>query len=50
MLKSSLRASNHPLSRALYTTLKNVEIHTISDYNEVLGKGIEASYKDFKIK
>jgi Cu+-exporting ATPase len=50
ILKSSLRASNHPLSRSLYPTFSEVETLEISNYNEVVGKGIEADYKDEKLK
>ncbi|MCL7764257.1 heavy metal translocating P-type ATPase metal-binding domain-containing protein [Polaribacter sp. Z014] len=50
ILKSSLRASNHPLSRTLYNDLGEVEVLTISNYKEILGKGIEVSYKDVNLK
>tara|TARA_R110001592_G_scaffold8511_7_gene46443 strand:+ start:1433 stop:3808 length:2376 start_codon:yes stop_codon:yes gene_type:complete len=50
VLKSSLRASNHPLSRSLYHTFSEVETLKISNYNEVVGKGIEADYKNEKLK
>jgi Cu+-exporting ATPase len=50
ILKSSLRASNHPLSRSLYHTFSEVETLEISNYNEVVGKGIEADYKNEKLK
>jgi Cu+-exporting ATPase len=50
VLKSSLRASNHPLSRSLYNTFKDEETLPISNYNEVIGKGIEAHYNDESIK
>ncbi|MGJ8743785.1 heavy metal translocating P-type ATPase [Polaribacter sp.] len=46
ILKSSLRASNHPLSRTLYNTFNEVETLTISDYKEIVGKGIQVQYKD----
>jgi len=50
LLKSSLRASNHPLSRTLYDSLDKVEVFTISDFKETVGKGIEVSYKDLSLK
>jgi len=45
ILKSALRASNHPLSRTLYNTLTEVDALSISNYNEVIGQGIEVNYK-----
>ncbi|TXD51148.1 heavy metal translocating P-type ATPase [Polaribacter sp. IC063] len=50
ILKSSLRASNHPLSRTLYNTFKEVEIVDIVHYKEVVGKGIEVAYKKINLK
>ncbi|QNM85504.1 heavy metal translocating P-type ATPase metal-binding domain-containing protein [Polaribacter pectinis] len=50
ILKSALRASNHPLSRTLYTTFNEVENLAITDYNEVVGKGIAANYQENIIK
>ncbi|MCL7753831.1 heavy metal translocating P-type ATPase metal-binding domain-containing protein [Polaribacter sp. Z022] len=50
ILKSSLRASNHPLSRTLYNTFNEVETVVVSDFVEVVGKGIEVEYKDVKLK
>ena len=50
VLKSSLRASNHPLSRTLYSTFEDVETITITDYNEIVGKGIEVSYNNIDLK
>ncbi|WP_272150246.1 heavy metal translocating P-type ATPase [Tenacibaculum aiptasiae] len=49
VLKSTLRASNHPLSRMLYNSLKEETI-TIENFKEHTGKGIEANYKQIKIK
>ncbi|WP_440122346.1 heavy metal translocating P-type ATPase [Tenacibaculum sp. Ill] len=49
ILKSSLRSSNHPLSRMLYTSLEE-EILPVEDYQEHVGKGIEASYKHTTLK
>ncbi|MCF2876307.1 MULTISPECIES: heavy metal translocating P-type ATPase [unclassified Tenacibaculum] len=49
VLKSTLRASNHPLSRMLYNSLIEETI-TIENFKEHTGKGIEANYKQIKIK
>ena len=50
VLKSSLRASNHPLSRTLYNTFSDAETFEIENYEEIIGKGIEVSYKNDKLK
>ncbi len=50
ILKSTLRASNHPLSRMLYNSFEEVETVTISDFNEFVGQGIEANFNDINIK
>ena len=50
ILKSSLRASNHPLSRTLYSTFKEEEVVAISDFKEIVGKGIQVKYKDINLK
>ena len=50
ILKSSLRASNHPLSRMLYTSLQDEEVLTVDSYQEHVGKGIETNYQQTKIK
>ena len=50
ILKSSLRASNHPLSRTLYTIFKEVNTVKITDFKEVVGKGIEVKYNDVFLK
>ena len=50
ILKSSLRASNHPLSRTLYNYLSDSETIAITDYSEIVGKGIEVTYKDIQLK
>lgn len=49
ILKSSLRSSNHPLSRMLYTSLEE-EMLQVESYQEYVGKGIEASYKHTTLK
>ncbi|CAL2087218.1 Type cbb3 cytochrome oxidase biogenesis protein CcoI; Copper-translocating P-type ATPase [Tenacibaculum sp. 190524A02b] len=50
ILKSSLRASNHPLSRTLYNTLKDDKIVAIDDFKEHVGKGIETICGNNKLK
>ena len=50
LLKSTLRGSNHPLSRSLYQLLKDHDILTLDTYQEHLGKGIEAKYNNQNIK
>ncbi|WP_431164531.1 heavy metal translocating P-type ATPase [Tenacibaculum halocynthiae] len=50
ILKSSLRSSNHPLSRMLYTSFKNEENISIDNYHEYIGKGIETSYQQTTLK
>ncbi len=50
ILKSSLRASNHPLSRSLYNTFSDVDTLEITNYKEVIGKGIEVNYKEYYLK
>lgn len=44
LIKSSLRASNHPLSRTLYETFTDVTPVEITNFKEFIGKGIEVSY------
>ncbi|WP_340075653.1 heavy metal translocating P-type ATPase [Leptobacterium sp. I13] len=50
LLKNSLRNSNHPLSRQLYSILKANDIITLDEYEEYIGKGIIASHENQKIK
>ncbi len=50
LLKSTLRGSNHPLSRALYNVLEEYNIVTLDTFEEHLGKGIEASHNQKQIK
>ncbi|MBE7684939.1 HAD-IC family P-type ATPase [Tenacibaculum piscium] len=49
LLKSALRASNHPLSRMLYSSL-TAEMLDITSFKEYTGKGIEATYNNRIIK
>ncbi|WP_435579940.1 heavy metal translocating P-type ATPase [Gilvibacter sp.] len=50
LLYSSLRASNHPLSRSLYNTLEEQEIVTLDDFSETLGQGISVSKNNQQLK
>ncbi len=49
LLKNTLRGSNHPLSRSLYDILDANNIIALNHYEEVLGKGISAAYKNENI-
>ena len=50
LLKNTLRASNHPLSRKLYSLLKEYDIVPLDTYLEEPGKGIEGGMQKNKIK
>ncbi len=50
LLKSTLKNSNHPLSRKLYDYLHSQNILTIDDYEEHIGQGISAKINDNHIK
>lgn len=50
VLTSTLRASNHPLSRALYEFLQGNEIYTLDDFEEKTGKGISGLYGNTNVK
>ncbi|MFS4482874.1 heavy metal translocating P-type ATPase [Hyunsoonleella sp. 2307UL5-6] len=50
LLKSTLRNSNHPLSRSLYAILEDNNILTLDDYEEYIGKGIAAKHNKNSIK
>lgn len=50
LLKSTLRNSNHPLSRSLYSLLNENDIVTLDTYEEHVGKGIEAQHNQDSIK
>lgn len=45
LLKNTLRASNHPLSRTLYDLLAEYDITPPEEFREVTGKGIEAVHQ-----
>ncbi|WP_233900797.1 heavy metal translocating P-type ATPase [Tenacibaculum piscium] len=49
ILKSALRASNHPLSRMLYSSL-TAEMLDITSFKEYTGKGIEARCNGVDVK
>lgn len=50
LLKNTLRASNHPLSRTLYDMLAEHNIVTLDEYQEHLGKGVEGKKNEGHIK
>ncbi len=50
LLTSTLRASNHPLSRSLYNLLQEHNIHTLDDFQEEVGQGIIGVLDQNKIK
>ena len=50
LLKNTLRGSNHPLSRTLYDLLKENDIITLDQFEEHLGKGIQALHNNNHIK
>jgi len=51
LLTSTLRASNHPLSRALYAILDKNDIHTLDEFEEEVGQGISSklNHKSMKV-
>jgi len=50
-VKSVIRSSNHPLSRSLNDFLgEEVVIDTVTDYEEIIGKGVQGKVQDFYIK
>ncbi|MDP5091866.1 MAG: heavy metal translocating P-type ATPase metal-binding domain-containing protein [Polaribacter sp.] len=50
LLKSSLRASNHPLSRTIYQSFETIKSFAIDDFKEITGKGIEVRHKQHFLK
>lgn len=50
LLKTTLRASNHPLSRSLYEILKSNAIMTLDEFQEDTGMGIEGKLNTHTIK
>ncbi|WP_134386793.1 heavy metal translocating P-type ATPase metal-binding domain-containing protein [Flavobacterium psychrophilum] len=50
LIKNTLKASNHPLSRLLYDFLPEAEKIKINHFEEITGKGIQAQSNAFEIK
>ncbi|WP_394760363.1 heavy metal translocating P-type ATPase metal-binding domain-containing protein [Flavobacterium sp.] len=50
LIKSVLRASNHPLSRMLYDFLPAVKHTKINHFEEITGKGIQAQINGIEIQ
>ena len=50
LLTSTLRASNHPLSRNLYNLLQDYDIQTLDDFEEQIGKGISGAYNNNTVR
>lgn len=50
LLTSTLRASNHPLSRSLYVMLQDQNINTLDNFKEKVGQGIVGVLNRNKIK
>ncbi|GAA3517204.1 heavy metal translocating P-type ATPase metal-binding domain-containing protein [Aquimarina addita] len=50
LLTSTLRASNHPLSRSLYAILDKSNISTLDDFTEKVGDGITGVCNNHQIK
>ena len=50
LLTSTLRASNHPLSRSLYGMLQENNISSLDDFSEEVGKGITGVLHNNRIK
>jgi Cu+-exporting ATPase len=50
LLKNTIRASNHPLSRALYDMLSEQNIETLDEYEEHLGMGVKGAKDDNHIR
>lgn len=50
LLTSTLRASNHPLSRSLYAILDHHNIQTLDDFTEEVGQGITGIANNRSIK
>ena len=50
LLTSTLRASNHPLSRSLYGMLQENNINSLDDFSEEVGKGITGVLNNNRVK
>ncbi|MDD3003828.1 heavy metal translocating P-type ATPase metal-binding domain-containing protein [Flavobacterium sp.] len=49
LIKNALRASNHPLSRMLYSKMPEKKVLKMDRFEEIVGKGIQAYFEDNKI-
>lgn len=49
LIKNALRGSNHPLSRMLYDYLPEAKRLKIDDFEEIAGKGIQASIEGNRV-
>lgn len=45
VVKSMVKNSNHPLSRAIYQSIQELET-SIDSFDEIIGKGLKAAYKE----
>lgn len=50
LIKSAVRNSSHPLSRAIYNYLHDADVTAIESYNEITGEGITATIRGKKVK
>ncbi|MDX1827928.1 MAG: heavy metal translocating P-type ATPase metal-binding domain-containing protein [Lutibacter sp.] len=51
LIKTVIRASNHPLSRSLYDFIEEPCLtDDLEFFNEILGRGIEAKFKEYNLK
>jgi len=50
VIKSVLRESNHPLSRLLYNKINTDNLKQVSNFKEILGKGIEGTVEGKSIQ
>ena len=50
LLKNTLRASNHPLSRKLYDFLAPYDIVPLDDYTEEIGQGMRGTKDRYRLK
>ena len=49
-IKSVLRNSNHPLSRALYDSMRNIETSTVKNFTEITGSGIQGTFQNLTFR
>lgn len=49
-IKTLLRMSNHPLSRILYDEIDTTEIKHVTNFKEIVGKGLEGTVENQHIK